>query len=431
MLYSGSKAKRWARNLSMKNKEDVKKLYNKYGEKMCLAPFINSFYSTCGVVDVEQTAHNFVRPCSIIQAGERWNIQNSNITKTRNNDIWKKMRQSFLDGVMPDVCGTCINAERVGTNSPRQLNNEYLFEHLDTDIMAEIKHIVESGLVADRVYALDYMPSNYCNYACVMCYSGASSQRLIFDIKQGSKSKYQINSVDRDFFDIIKDVKILGFTGGETILQPEVNKLIDYVIEHELSANMIITILTNASDFPDDLVAKFAQFKKVLYTISIDGVGDVMEYQRRGADWTTVQANVAKIHASPVHEIVNHVITAINILSAMDFVDWCHDNDLKFVSVSRVFQEHLSVVALPPELKELALLRLQQGRRRYEHYLGPEYTNYERNYVNSIDRLISTLENAKFDQQALEKFIRHINIEDTVSKKPLCQVVPEWAPYFN
>ena len=415
----------------MKNKEDVKKLYNKYGEKMCLAPFINSFYSTCGVVDVEQTAHNFVRPCSIIQAGERWNIQNSNITKTRNNDIWKKMRQSFLDGVMPDVCGTCINAERVGTNSPRQLNNEYLFEHLDTDIMAEIKHIVESGLVADREYALDYMPSNYCNYACVMCYSGASSQRLIFDIKQGSKSKYQINSVDRDFFDIIKDVKILGFTGGETILQPEVNKLIDYVIEHELSANMIITILTNASDFPDDLVAKFAQFKKVLYTISIDGVGDVMEYQRRGADWTTVQANVAKIHASPVHEIVNHVITAINILSAMDFVDWCHDNDLKFVSVSRVFQEHLSVAALPPELKELALFRLQQGRRRYEHYLGPEYTNHERNYVDSIDRLINTLENANFDQQALEKFIKHIKIEDTVSKKQLCEVVPEWLPYFN
>ena len=415
----------------MNRKEDVKKLYNKYGEKMCLAPFVNSFYSTCGVVGLDQTVNNFVRPCSIIQAGERWNIQNSSITDSRNSDIWKNMRQSFLNGVMPDLCGTCINAERVGASSPRQLNNEYLFEHLDVDIMAEVQQIVETGLVAGSVYALDYMPSNYCNYACVMCYAGASSQRHVFDIKQGAKSKYEINPVDRDFFDIIKDVKILGFTGGETILQPEVIKLIDYLTEQNLAGNMIITILTNVSDFPDSLVAKFTQFKKVLYTVSIDGVGDVMEYQRRGADWKTVQANVAKIHASPVHEIVNHVITAINILSAMDFVDWCHDNDLKFVSVSRVFQEHLSVAALPPELKELALFRLQQGRRRYEHYLGPEYTNHERNYVDSIDRLISTLENAKFDQQALEKFIRHINIEDTVSKKPLCQVVPEWAPYFN
>lgn len=412
-------------------KTDVKQLYETHGENICLAPFMNSFYSTCGVVDPKQTVKNFVRPCSIIQAGSQWDVQNSSITESRNTAIWKKLRQTFLDGNIPDMCSTCINAERVGASSPRQLNNEYLFEHLDIDIMDELQKIIQAGLESDRIHALDYMPSNLCNYACVMCFSGASSQRYAFDIKQGAKSKYQINVVDDDFIDLIKNVKILGFTGGETILQPEVIKLIDYLIEQNLADDMIITILTNASDFPDSLVAKFAQFKNVLYTVSIDAVGDVMEYQRRGADWTTVQANVAKIHASPVHEIVNHVVTAINILSAMDFVDWCHDNDLKFISVSRVFQEHLSVAALPPEMKELALIRLQQGRRRYEHYLGPEYNNYERNYVDSIDRLISTLENAKFDQQALEKFIKHIKIEDTVSKKPLCQVVPEWAPYFN
>jgi sulfatase maturation enzyme AslB (radical SAM superfamily) len=207
--------------------------------------------------------------------------------------------------------------------------------------------------------------------------------------------------------------------------------LIDYVIEQGLAGNMIITILTNASDFPDSLVEKFKQFKKVLYTVSIDGVGDVIEYQRRGAKWTTIQENVTKIHASPVHEIINHVVTAINILSAMDFVDWCHANDLKFASVSHVFQEHLGIAALPPELKTLALERLQAGRRRYEHYLQPEYINYEFGYVQTIDRLISTIEHVEFKQDALDKFIQHILIEDAVSKKPLREVVPAWAPWFN
>jgi MoaA/NifB/PqqE/SkfB family radical SAM enzyme len=413
------------------SKEDVKKLYDTYGEKMCLAPFFNSFYSTCGVVSPEQTFTNFVRPCSIIQAGPQWDIQNSNITDTRNTAIWKDIRQSFLDGRMPELCNTCINAERVGASSPRQLNNEYLFEHFDIDIIAELQKIIDAELFADKIYAIDYMPSNFCNYACVMCYSGASSQRYTFDLKQGIKSKYEINAVDVDFFDIIKDVKILGFTGGETILQPEVNRLIDYVIEQGLAGNMIITILTNASDFPDSLVEKFKQFKKVLYTVSIDGVGDVIEYQRRGAKWTTIQENVIKIHASPVHEIINHVVTAINILSAMDFVDWCHANDLKFASVSHVFQEHLGIAALPPELKTLALERLQAGRRRYEHYLQPDYINYEFGYVQTIDRLISTIEHVEFKQTALDKFVQHILIEDAVSKKPLRAVVPEWAPWFN
>jgi MoaA/NifB/PqqE/SkfB family radical SAM enzyme len=263
-----------------------------------------------------------------------------------------------------------------------------------------------------------------------MCYSGASSQRYTFDIKQGIKSKYEINPVDHDFFDVVRDVKILGFTGGETILQPEVNHLIDYVIEQGLASDIIITILTNASDFPDSLVEKFRQFKKVLYTVSVDGVGDVIEYQRRGAQWATVESTVQKIHASSVHEIVNHVVTAINILSAMDFVDWCHANDLKFASVSHVFQEHLGIAAMPPELKELALTRLREGRKRYEHYLTPAYINYESRYVQTIDRLISTVEHVDFKPAALTKFIEHIRREDTASKKPLREVVPEWAPWF-
>jgi MoaA/NifB/PqqE/SkfB family radical SAM enzyme len=409
----------------------VDKLYATYGEKMCLAPFVNSFYSTCGVVDPDQTVANFVRPCSVIQAGPEWDVQDSSITDTRNTRVWKDLRQSFLDGRMPMSCGTCINAERVGASSPRQLNNAYLFEHLDIDILAEVKQIVEAGLIADSIYALDYMPSNYCNYACVMCYSGASSQRYAFDIGQGRAIKYEINPVDLDFFDVIKDVKILGFTGGETILQPEVNRLIDYAIEQGFARDMIITILTNASDFPDSLVEKFKKFKKVLYTVSIDGVGAVIEYQRRGARWATIVENVAKIQASPVHEVVNHVVTAVNILGAMDFVDWCYANNLKYISISHVFQEHLGIAAVPLELKTIALERLRAGRKRYEHWATPAYSNHEKvQYVQTIDRLISTVESIEFKPAALERFIEHINIEDTVSKKPLCEVVPEWAPWF-
>jgi sulfatase maturation enzyme AslB (radical SAM superfamily) len=263
-----------------------------------------------------------------------------------------------------------------------------------------------------------------------MCYAGASSQRLVFDLKHGAQSKYQMNDVDKDFFDVLQDVKILGFTGGETILQPEVIRLIDFLIEQGLSTNMIITVLTNASDFPDELVERFKKFRRVLYTVSIDGTGDVIEYQRRGADWSKVQENVIRIHHSLVHEIINHVVTACNVLNAMDFVDWCHTNDLKFVSVSHVFQPHLGVAALPEELKIIALERLRQGRMRYQHYLEPGYTNYESNYVHTIDRLISTLTNIEFDAKALARFVDHIKRENTASKKPLHAVVPEWAPWF-
>ena len=76
---------------------------------------------------------------------------------------------------------------------------------------------------------------------------------------------------------------------------------------------------------------------------------------------------------------------------------------------------------MPPELKALALSRLQAGRQRYE----------QTSYAPIIDRLISTVESVEFKPAALAKFIQHIQIEDTVSKKPLSQVVPEWAPWFD
>jgi MoaA/NifB/PqqE/SkfB family radical SAM enzyme len=418
----------------MSNRANSKTLYEKYGKKMCLAPFLNSFYSTTGVVSLTETANNTVRPCSLI-TGNQWSIKNSSILETRNSDLWKKLRQSFLDEQMDSIvdCSVCIKAEQQGSSSPRQLNNDYLFEHLDIDIMDEIKKIIDAGLVVNNVHAMDYMPSNYCNYACVMCMSGASSQRLVFEIKNGAKLKNITNPVDNDFFILLKDIKILGFTGGETILQPEVHRLIDYLIENDLAKNIIITMLTNVSDFPDDLVEKFKQFKRVLYTISVDGIGEVIEYQRRGAKWPIIEKNAIKIHQTPeVHEIVNYVVTAINILSAMDFVDWCHTNDLKFIAISAVFQQdRLGVAAMPTELKELALQRLKDGRLRYEHYLNPKYSNHERNYVTTIDRLIGTIENVNFNPTALDKFIKQIKIEDTASKKPLREVVPEWAPWFD
>jgi MoaA/NifB/PqqE/SkfB family radical SAM enzyme len=417
----------------MRRKEDSKLLYKKYGEKMCLAPFLNSFYTTNNVLTPSKSSHNVVRPCSVITGD--WSINATSLKDARNNANWIKLREDMLHGRLNEIgnCEVCNTAERQGASSPRQLNNDYLFEHLEIDIMAELEKIVAADLVAESIYALDWMPSNYCNYACVMCHSGASSQRFTFEVKQGKKLTYVINPVEPDFYDLVKDVKILGFTGGETILQPEVHKLIDYLIEKDLAKNMITTILTNVSDFPDELVEKFKKFKRVLYTVSIDGVGDVIEYQRRGAKWSTVEKNAIKIRQTPVvHEIINYVVTSINILSAMDFVDWCHKNDMKFIAISAVFQQdRFGVAAMPPELKKLALERLKEGRKRYEHYLTPTYMNFERNYVDTIDRLIGTIENVDFDPAALEKFIEHIKVEDTASKKPLREVVPEWAPWFD
>ena len=414
---------------------DIDKIYKEFGKDICLFPFLAGFYQTNDVVDRSvETVHNSVRPCSLIrwEGHNPWLVDDSEIHTSRNKQVWRQLRKDMLDGKFKDLecCQTCSYIENLGGVSPRQNNNDFFVEFLDLDIAEELRTIIANEYQSDRVLLLEYFPSNYCNYECVMCGEGPSSRRHTFENKHWNYgTKIILNDVENDFDEILKDVQLLGFTGGETILQKQVHTVIDYLIENNLAKNIVITLLTNLSDFPVKLVEKFQHFKKVLYTISIDGTGEVVEYQRRGCKWNTLEKNAIQIHKTDyLHEIINYVVTSINILNAMEFIDWCHDNDFRFFTISPVHRhEYLGPSSMPPEIRAVALKRLRDGRRRYEHY--PEHEE-EGNYVRAIDQIIGNIENNPFDPQALQNFVERITIENRGSKKPLHKIVPEWQPYF-
>jgi len=417
---------------------DIDKIYEELGEGICLFPFIGGFYST---VDGKargdnRVIPNNVRPCCVWQDNEdnSWHEvqEGATIAETRNSDGYRRIREMFLAGKWKDIsgCNACHIAEQYSNSSTRTVNNVYFAENINEDIIALIKEIQANNFTSNNIKQLDYFPSNYCDYECVMCFGGASSKRNTFEIKhKSSEHSVVLNDVDSDFYDVLTTVDIIGFTGGETIMQKQVHELIDYLIEKDLAKNISINILTNASKYPENLIDKFKEFKKVAYTISIDGTGDIIEYQRRGAKWDTVQDVARKIHNTPhLHDFVNYVLTSMNVLSAMEWIDWMHDNDFKIFAVSPVHRaDHLSLLAMPEEMKATALNRLQNGRKRYQHYT-PDRDEYS--YVRGIDQIMQTIEQATFDPAQLKKFVEFIKIEDRVSNKPLHEVVPEWAPYF-
>lgn len=423
----------------------LEKLYNEFGNNVCLCPFFGAFYQTNNVIPIEVESHpNSVRPCSLVMHSDRnhWNIEDNSISKSRNSLAWRQMRQDFLNGNFDQIadCKICRDNEQSGATSPRMMNNKFLCEKLSIDINSAIHKIVNNDLMVSDIITLDYYPSNYCNYSCVMCSGGASSQRQVFEFKFLNKQeKIVLNSKDPDFYELLKQVEIINFTGGETVLQKQVYELIDYLINHNLAGNITITLLTNASSYPEQLMEKFSKFKGVVYNISIDGIGDVIEYQRRGCDWPTVEANSLKLlSVGYIGIIINYVLTAINVFTVMDFVDWAYshkigpkfadDLDVSFINISPVFRlEFLGQETLPPKLKKIALERLYQGKSKYSGQPGV----LEMYYSKLIDQIIGIVESAKYRPEYLLEFKNHIYKEDAVSKKSLTTVVPEWAPYFH
>ena len=422
----------------------LERIYNELGENICLYPFFGAFYQTNNVIpSLSSGRPNSVRPCSIVMSDnvEKWNITTNSITDARNSQAWKKMRTDFTQGKFHQIhdCRSCSYNEKSGTTSPRQMNNKFYSEFLSVDIVSTVKHIQETNQVKD-IITLDYYPSNYCNYSCVMCDGGASSQRQVYEVKVlGRNTRIVLNDTDPDFYDVLRNVEIINFTGGETSLQKQVIEIMDWLIKEDLAKNILITMLTNASSSPSTLLDRFKKFKNVIYNVSIDGTGDVIEYQRRGCNWPTVEMNALELMR---HEhigcVINYVLTAINVFTAMDFVDWAYNNNIgtkhdtdtcQYITISPVFRvDFLGVAALPTELRELALNRLYAGKQRYTEM---ESNVLLLNIISTVDKFISVIENTTHNPTYVKQFVNYITNEDTVSKRPLKEVVPEWAPYFQ
>ena len=420
-------------------------LYAELGERICLYPFFGAFYQTNNVIPIEQANKpNSVRPCSIVMAEDwaKWDITSGSITEARNSPAWREMRTAMLEGRMHEVfdCRSCAYNEQSGTTSPRQMNNKFYTEFLDIDIVEEVKAIAANDNTVKDIITLDYYPSNYCNYSCVMCAGGASSQRQVYEVKVlGRQEKIVLNQADPDFYDVLRRVEIINFTGGETALQKEVLAVMDWFIEQDLAKNVLITMLTNASSSPNHLLDRFKHFKKVIYNVSVDGTKRVIEYQRRGCNWNTVDANTAILmNHKDITCVINYVLTAINVFTAMDFVDWAYTNQYgtkhewdtcQYLTISPVFRlDFLGVAALPPELRTIALERLYAGRERYKAIqASPMVTSM----IATIDKFISVIESTEHNPAYIAEFVDYIRKEDSVSKLPLIAVVPEWAAYFN
>jgi len=420
-------------------------IYAELGQHICLYPFFGAFYQTNNVIPIAQSSRpNSVRPCSIVMSDNmaKWDITNNSISQARNNPAWQHMREQMLAGKMHSIhdCRSCAYNEQSGTTSPRQMNNKFYSEFLSVDIVQEVQRIQANNNLVQDIITLDYYPSNYCNYSCIMCAGGASSQRQTYEVKVlGRQEKIVLNSADPDFLDVLRRVEIINFTGGETALQKEVIAVMDWLIAEDLARNVLITLLTNASSSPEALVTRFQHFKSVIYNVSVDGVGEVIQYQRRGCSWPTVDANTRILMTHPtIVCVINYVLTAINVLSAMDFVDWAYSNGYgsrhesdpcQYLTISPVFRlDFLGVAVLPPALRSVALERLYQGRQRYS---ALDQSPMTASMIATIDKFVSIIESTPHNPAYIAQFVDYIKQEDSVSKLPLSAVVPEWAPYFQ
>jgi len=176
--------------------------------------------------------------------------------------------------------------------------------------------------MADRRVRLHALPYHYqihlympCNLRCIMCVPSGHHPKDFVSIEDFHR-----------FFDSIKDrAERITLIGGETLLYPWINEVLDSLAEYPVG----VTVITNATMLDDALCERLVSLHDLELKCSVDGATAETYYKVRGADiFDKVTRNIqrfARYAAGKPHikQIMCYVVMRRNLHEVLDFIDYC------------------------------------------------------------------------------------------------------------
>lgn len=186
---------------------------------------------------------------------------------------------------------------------------------------------------------------NYCNLACLSCNSTLSTtwhdDEVEFNAKVGDKLKRYISpKLDNLKFEpneeTLKSLRIIKFTGGEPMINPEFTKFIELICDKGCPENISLEIYTNCSYIPSPkLLTNLTKFKNIQLNLSIDAYGSINDYIRYGSHWEGEQKQtvsnaidfwlgIGREHKN-ISVIMSTTLSILNVFEIPKLMTWWMD----------------------------------------------------------------------------------------------------------
>lgn len=388
----------------------------------CVLPWIHFFHEPSG---------NIQPCCSANNTNDQFgNVKDfSSAEEVMNSDSMRQVRVDMLAGRKNSACNQCYREESIGLTSFRQNKNLDIKNfNIDTDEL--LSKTDSDGTLHDfKMQYWDSRFSNICNYKCRMCGPHYSHTWAAEAYRGTDRKDYVIQAHDTDDWDSIiakygdlSKLKEVYFAGGEALYQAEHWTMLDHLDQLGLH-DIRITYTTNLSRLnfgKYQLEEYLKRFTNVLFIVSLDAIGPLLEYIRSGANWSNTQANIKKVLAYSNTKLkFNVVITVYNILHLADAIDFMFDNTTNFAGTDLTIAHNptdQNITNLPVELKDLARDRLLASSK-YELL------------KNKIDGVINYMyQKPTSTWSAVIATTRRL---DQLRNEHILDVVPEFAPYWK
>jgi len=390
---------------------------------------------------------------------ERYNIKETSIANWFNSEPVRKFRLDILGNQGTDACSRCYNEEKYSGSSRRHRSNQksVIFTKTAFDQSYQqspgYDHFEYSkknnGHTLTLPIDMHIDLGNYCNLACKMCHSKASSKIATQYVKWGYDDHRQYLGSDwtkdkvvwQRFLNELLDIPKLNnihFMGGETLLTRQFEEFIDFMILHK-KFDLSFSFVTNGTVFNPVLLEKLKKFKRVGIEVSIETTTIHNEYIRQGTDNNLVLANIdqyLKHSTDQLSVTIRPAISALSIGYYDSLIKYSMNKKLLIKSLLVNTPTYLNPNVLPLAVKKKYLEKYYGLLDNFKDidinndYNESDPNNYLQSNLNQIKQVISLLEDQENNNQ-FKELVMNCQKWDREFKFNALELYPELSNEFK
>ena len=394
---------------------------------------------------------------------KHYNIASMSIPEWFNSEPVNRFRREILEHKKLSECQRCYKEELYNGDSRRLRSNQksviftqQAFEHSLQQSPAykefEYSH-QHQGKTQTWPIDLHIDLGNFCNLACKMCNSQASSTIASQEVRWGIESSRQYLGTDWtrniDVWNNFKNqllqlsgLKNIHFMGGETLLTDRFEDLVDFMTMHE-RFDVCFSFVTNGTVFRPELINKLKRFSRVGIEISIETVDEHNAYQRQGTDTNLVLENIQKFvtlcNGTSMTVSLRPAPSILTIGYYASLLRYALKNKLVVKSNLCYEPRFLSAEILPNSIKKMYQAQYKQllieladidDCQDYNASNPDSYKQIAKVHAKMCMAILQSTQPQDSDQQ-LEKLVRHCEQWDRVYGYDAKKLYPEFQPLLD
>ena len=413
---------------------------DQFGKAFCVLPWIHSFVNIGGEYQVCCTSEEF-HDGILNSQNQVFKIQdNPTLDDVMNSDFMKKLRLELLDGKMPELCTRCIITENHNGVSRRHLENIKYAQ----DVTKLIDQTRPDGTIPLEIKCADYRLGNICNLQCRMC-NPRSTVMWIKDwneVKNGKEPMDERRRLEYEGYDWIDEnylveefkskiqgLDTLHFAGGEPLIAPRMQEMLQLCIDSGVAQDIMLTYNTNITKLPPKVLELWKHFKEVRLLCSIDGFGKVNDYIRMPSKWESIDRNLKYLDSHAKEHKISEIllsttVQAYNILNLNELYEYLQgfENIIKAPNLINLYSpDYLKTQILPADVKEEATRRMLAVKSD----LKKNFSEHKSYLLDNIDQVLNFMNEKDLNEKCWREFVRYNDKIDASKSMSLKDSIPE------